>query len=242
MLQESNATPGLMLSDINLLTQEECSKVCSVVYGLKEFWIQRHPLLPFYTLGAASYLDAASGGSDYYGKAKRYNPILRDHFAWLYKRLADTLAHQLGANLVYRDTFARPGFHIFLAHKAFEQPMASIHRDLQFQLLDWESSEEVNFANPISFTLTISLPKLGGGLNLWNIYHEDIDGLIQSEITQLVRSREKKFYPYEVGKLVLISGLQLHQISQGQKLLPGDARITLQGHGLLCQDTWQLYW
>lgn len=53
------------VSSFNLLTEEECSKVLSTVYELKEFWLKRNPDIPFYTLGAASYLDAVKEPQDY---------------------------------------------------------------------------------------------------------------------------------------------------------------------------------
>jgi hypothetical protein len=47
------------ISSLNWLAEEECSQVRSTVYELKELWLKRNPDIPFYTLGTASYLDAA---------------------------------------------------------------------------------------------------------------------------------------------------------------------------------------
>ncbi len=236
-----------MITDIDLLTEEECLEVRSVVHDLKEFWIPNHPSLPSYTLGAAVYRDAAGPQPDYYDKAKRYNPILRDRFGWLYERLADTLALKLEASVCYKETFALPGFNIFLSHKEFEQPISPIHCDLPEELLH-KAIDGINFSHPISFTypmaltLAIALPNHGGGLYKWDLGGEEVVGLPKLEVNQLIRSRKKSFHAYTVGRLVWHSGHIVHQIAPGKNLQPDDERITLQGHGLFCQGTWQLYW
>jgi hypothetical protein len=231
-----------MIADINLLTEEESLDVRAVVYELKEFWIQRDSSLPFYTLGAACAYDDTNNKQSYYTKAKRYNSILGTRVNWLYKRLADTLALKLEASVSYRETLALPGFHIFLSHKDYEQPNAAIHSDLHYQLFDWESTAEEKFKNTISFTLAIALPKYGGGLNIWDLSIEEMVDLPPAEINQLIKSRKKSFYPYKVGSIALHSGHIVHQIAPGKNLQPDDERITLQGHGVLCQGNWQLYW
>ena len=230
------------VSSLNLLTEEECSKIRSTVYELKEFWLKRNPDIPFYTLGAASYLDAAIEPQDYYSKALLYNPILYDRLGWLYDRLADRLAQLLKARTSYHQNYALPGFHVYLACKLFEQPIASIHCDSQYKLINWESGDRTDFNNPISFTLAISLPKFGGGLNTWNLHHHDIANISRSEFVQLVKSRTKTYYPYQIGELILHSGHTVHQIAPAKNIQPDDERITLQGHALFSQGSWQIYW
>lgn len=229
-------------TQLNLLTQEECQKVRSIIYELKEYWLKRDPYLPFYTLGSASYIDAAKDKQDYYKKAERYNSILRERLGWLYERLADTLAQFLKAQTSYQHTLALPGFHVYLACKLFEYPIASIHCDLQYKLVNWESLDKTDFTEPISFTLAISLPKFGGGLNTWDLHHQEIIGIPQSELEQLAKSRIKSFYPYQVGQLTLHSGHTFHQAAPAKNIQPEDERITLQGHSIFSQGSWQLYW
>jgi hypothetical protein len=230
-----------MISKIKLLTKTECTEIVSEVHNLKEFWIHRHPVLPFYTLGRASYIDACEDKCKYYDEAKFNNTILQNNFQWLYSKLLDCLIKELNSSVCYAANAALPGFHIFLAHRQFEQPMASIHRDLQYKLLDWPF-EHSDTCPSISFTLAIEIPENGGGLNIWDLHHEEIDHLSQIEVSKLILSREKKFYEYEVGSFILHSGHQVHQIAPGRNLQPTDQRITLQGHGLMSQGTWYFYW
>ncbi len=229
-------------ADLPVLTELECQEIRSAIYALKADWLRRNPYLPFYTLGAASYIDAAQNVQTYSELAQRYNPILRDRFQWLYEKVALLLSEWLQAPVEYPSQLALPGFHIYLSCKAFEQPIASIHCDSQYQLLPWPDPQSADFTRPLSFTLAIALPKFGGGLNLWDLSYQDIVGLNQAEFQQLVRTQPQEYYPYQQGHLVLHSGHQLHQAAPAQNIQPDDERITLQGHSFFSQGKWQLYW
>jgi hypothetical protein len=234
---------SLTINDVELLTVAECLAVRSVVGNLRDFWTQRHPLLPFYTLGIASYLDASQNNrEDYYNKSREYNLLLQKHFGWLYDRLANALSKQLDGSVSYAENLALPGFHIFQAHQEFEQPIAAIHTDVNHQLFTWQSNEEIDFDRSLSFTLAIALPEFGGGLNLWDLSHQEIIERPPTEVKGLIESRTKSFHPYKLGRMVLHSGNIVHQIAPGKNLQAKDERITLQGHSLYCQGSWQLYW
>ncbi len=230
-----------IIKEIDLLTEEECSQVRSIVHELKEFWIQRHPQLPFYTLGLASPYDVPQDKRGYYNKVKYYNSILLKHFGWLYKRLSNTLAIKLGNLALFPENLALPGFHIFLGHKAFEQPLGDVHCDKSY-MFHWQPSEKVDWNNPISFTQAISLPKSGGGMYMWDLEYAEVKGLNHLEIEEISKLRNKTFHPYKVGKLFLHSGHRVHQIAPVKKLQSEDERITLQGHGVLYNNAWQLHW
>ncbi|HAJ63713.1 MAG TPA: hypothetical protein DCP31_34495, partial [Cyanobacteria bacterium UBA8543] len=65
------------VTTLELLTQQECQEVSAVVEDLKDLWIQRHPIAPFYTLGASNYFDITYNPQlPYYRMVKEYNPIL----------------------------------------------------------------------------------------------------------------------------------------------------------------------
>lgn len=230
-----------MISEIELLTNAETTEVYQTVHELKQKWIQRHPLLPFYTLGLASYIDVPQDKQGYYQQAKLYNSILRDRLGWLYDRLAEILTEYLQAPITYPENLALPGFHIFLSHPAFTHPVGSIHFDKSY-MFHWQPSPEVDFNNPISFTLTINLPEHGGGLNVWDVQYEEAKQLDNLELEKLANQRHKTFHPYKVGNLVLHSGYAVHQIAPATNLQPKDERITLQGHGIKYQNCWQIHW
>lgn len=230
------------IQELTVLTEAECQAVRATVYDLQSAWLRRNPMVPFFTLGAASYLDAASHPENYYATAKHSNPVLQEQFSWLYERVALVLSQQLQAPVNYQHAFALPGFHVYLSSKVFEQPIASIHCDLQYQLLDWRFASNPDLTQPLSFTLAISLPRHGGGLNVWDLHYHDIIDVNRETMLQRVRSQPQQFHPYQVGTLILHSGHTIHQAAPARDVQPDDDRITLQGHCLFSQGQWHLYW
>ena len=215
------------------------------MFELRNFWIQRQPHIPFYTLAAASYIDAVGSGSKeaYCRKAEAYNPILQDRFGWLHNLVSEALAKHLEAPVQNDSRYALPGFHIFLSHEYFRRSStASVHFDLQYQLLEWGTAEEVDFTKPLSFTLAISLPPNGAGLYLWDITRQEALGISQAEMDRLIMDRKKTFVPYKPGSLVLHSGHSIHQIAPMFDQDPDTERVTLQGHAIFCRGEWRVYW
>ncbi|MGI8745777.1 MAG: hypothetical protein ACR2NN_25015 [Bryobacteraceae bacterium] len=229
------------IQDLEILSEQECSELRDLLFRLRTSWLKRNPALPFFTLGAASYLDAVSGREGYCDKALRFNPILRENMDWLYRRVQGALEPVLGSPVRYAENLALPGFHIYLSSKVFEKPIASIHCDSQYNLHEW-NYPDADLTQPISFTLSIALPKNGGGLNVWDVNYQDIAGLTPPEIAGLMSSRKPVYHSYRVGHLVLHSGHVVHQAAPGVDVQPEDERITLQGHGLYANGAWQLYW
>lgn len=159
-----------MLSEHDYLSEEECKTACTIVRSLRNHWVNRAAsVLPFFTLGAASYLDAdAADQTPYLQAAGRDNLILKANFPLIYEKLTETLSGILKVPVTYDSKFALPSFHIFLAAKCFENPIASVHFDLQYEKLKWDY-KQIDFEHPISFTCPIVLPHSEGGLNYWDI-------------------------------------------------------------------------
>lgn len=231
-----------MFKELDFLTEDECSKTKEIVHFLKKNWTNRAGgFLPFYTLGAASYLDIQKDDQYYLQKAQEYNPLLKSHFPLMYERLLEVISNEIGKPVQFDEKLGMPGFHIFLANKAFEKPLASTHFDLQFEKIKWDY-DEVDFDHPISFTAAISLPQVGGGMFYWDIYYNEVKGLSHSALEDLKAKKEKRYLPYQIGKLVFHDGLILHQIAPVEKVDPSDERISLQGHGIVCDGVMHLYW
>lgn len=214
--------------------------MCQAVYSPKPQWTQRHPTEPYFTLGAASYLDAVQTPEKYYREAARLNPYLWETFAWIYEKLAAHFLQELATAVEYDPQLALPGFHVYLASKTFEKPIASIHYDLQHELVGFASPGE-EIAGILSFTLVTALPLHGGGLNWWELPRHQVSTLSREEKYSYLQN-QKQFFPYQLGHLYTHSGKILHQAAPGVNLQPGDQRITLQGHAFLRRNTWVLYW
>lgn len=232
-----------MITNVPCITEKESQQIKSVIYDLKKFW-SRNLSNNFYTLGAASYIDASpedKAKQFYYGKAKLINPILKERFSWLYKRVSEILTKELGKSTAYRETLALPGFHIFPMSKKSSLSGGGMHLDLQYNLLRWEPSTGIDFEHPISFTLAITLPEFGGGLTVSNLPFEELANLSPEERTKALYNNTR-FHAYKVGYITIHQGLFWHGIAPMRNEQLNNDRITLQGHGLLYQDTWQLYW
>jgi len=230
-----------MIQEVALLSPDECLKIAKSVRALQSSWISRQRMLPFYTLGAASYLDAvATATQNYYTLAKETNPVLMKQFPWMYQRISGCLSESLEGYVKYVERFALPGFHILQGHEIFRQEFASLHFDLQYQLLLWEMTIEDYI--PISFTLPIVLPHAGAGLWHWDVLEEELAGKSSSEKDKIIASRSKSLYTYKTGIMLVHSGHKLHQIAPIPEFAADEERVTLQGHGLLVDGTWHIYW
>lgn len=232
-----------MINEIEFLTAAECLEIQRAVHLLRKKWIPRQGgFIPIFTLGSASYLDADRTNDEEYRKlGLKNNEFLRENFQLLYDRLQTILSQKYKLPVVYEENLAVPGFHIFQSHKLLEQPIAASHFDLQFQKIQWPYSN-IDLANPVSFTAAIALPTEGGGLNYWDIFYKDHSKATKNELSELAAKSEKHYYPYKLGQLMVHDGLFLHQIAPGKNLQPNDERVTLQGHGLICDGALHLYW
>lgn len=227
---------------LDVLDASQCERALTAIDALRPHWTRRNPALPFFTLGAASYIDAAASPEGYREAAARVNPLLREHFGWLLERAGEALGRALGGPVEWHPAAALPGFHIYLAHPMFAQPIASIHCDSQYELVDWSACGEPDFAAAASFTLALALPRHGGGLNVWELRRDDIRGLDNAGIAARVRAAPRHYHAYAAGTMALHSGNVMHQAAPGRDIAPDDRRITLQGHCLFAGGRWYAYW
>jgi hypothetical protein len=238
-----------MLTQIPVLDLGECERASDDVRDLRWQWIPRAPRpASFFTLGLASYQDL-SGPTEhvptrnYYREAPLFNTLILDRFGWLLGRVKSALESFFNTTTRFDSRLALPGFHIFDYLAIPTTDVASIHFDLQYQLIDWtDYAPQPDFANPISFTLPIKLPKGGGGINEWDLTYQEMSRAIHRDLARFVGCTPKTFYPYSLGMLAIHSGHHLHQIAGVADVQPGDQRITLQGHGLRMGAETVLYW
>jgi len=227
---------------VPLLDQAECDRTRGLVHALRAHWTPRAPV-PFFTLGAATYMDICGGDRHpYVVRARALNPVLTKHFGWLHARVTGALAALLDQPVAMAPKLALPGFHVLLAHPAFLQPVASVHLDLQYRQHDWWHLGPPDFDHPISFTLPVSLPAAGGGLRVWQQGLGEARRLDSAEMQALLNRQVPEYVPYAAGSLVIHDGHLVHQIAPAASLTVDDERITLQGHALRCGGRWYAYW
>ncbi|MHB2016062.1 MAG: hypothetical protein ACYCW6_03860 [Candidatus Xenobia bacterium] len=244
MLAAQATSKDTVFHETRMLSAEEGRDVRDAVEALRGGWHRRFPTGEFYTLGMSSYLDAFTPEAQlaYRDGSRIANPILWRRLGWLYRRIQNRLSAILSAPVLYRPDCALPGFHIFHAHPDMEIYPCSIHIDLQYTNLSWQEFEKADFNRTISFTLSVTLPREGAGLNVWEEHHRDqMQCTNRTEFMQKVSAGPPTFHVYTEGSMVVHSGHLVHQMTLGNIAQEGE-RVTLQGHGVWCDGAWQLYW
>lgn len=227
----------------NIFDSNECLKACNSVERLKEHWINRGGYFeyPFFSLGPASYMDAKEDIKRYYDWAKKYKPLLMAEFNWIYDKVKSYLENKLGKECEYHSKQALPSFHIFLGDELFEIPLASRHVDLQYRDLDWEGLQ-FEPKDCVTFTSYFQLPTNGGGIYVWDDCYQDLIDLDPLAREAKLSEAKSEYYKFNAGDIVLHSGHRYHQIAAMQEPEERDRRISMQGHAILCDDKYYLYW
>ena len=180
---------------------------------LSDYWIQRSPA-PFYTLGRNAYMDGKT--EEYFHDAKILNPKLVKHFHELYVAVELYLTHHIGENVYLNHDFAYPSFHIFESDPAFLDYPSNWHKDFPHETLGLKND------TAYSFTVVIEVPSSGAGLEY--------------------RDGEEKYLEYNVGDIIIHRGDFLHNIARLKEYVPGEHRITLQGHVIRHDGRLIMYW
>ena len=121
-----------------LLDADEVATVHAEVHAARPRWTRRDPVHPFFTLGAASYLDARKGQFAHYQElARAATPSCGRPSAGFTNACARPCRTVVGSGGALRRAPRPPGFHVHLRDPELVIPPASIHFDQQFELVDW---------------------------------------------------------------------------------------------------------
>lgn len=231
-----------MIESAEMFTADECAQIALTVEALRPFWEKTTPFGRTYVLGAASYVHAnGPAGPAYHDRRRRLAPVMHDHLAWMYERVLRTLEGVLGGPARIADGLAPPGFHLYIWDPTMHLLRPSVHLDLQWKSHDFARYGAPDLARPVSFTTAIRAPATGAGMNAWNIDVSDPRARRDGAGRRLFESFSPRYVRYQLGALTTHSGLFFHQIAPIE-LVPGEWRLTLQGHAIRCDDTWQVYW
>lgn len=242
-MSTTELAPG-MVADAALLTADEARGVVAAIDAERDHWTPRHESYPVFTLGAASYLDGPRlGFAAYQAEARRLNGLLAARFGWLHERLRLRVSELVGSEAQYDDRVALPGFHVYLSDPSQQQPVASMHYDMQYDQIDWTGWGTPDRTEQLSLTVTVALPASGGGLLVWNINRLAIERMDADERrAHMAANRDALYHPYTVGHLAVHTGHQLHQIAPTKDVQVTDRRITMQSHALPVDGRWLIYW
>jgi hypothetical protein len=248
-----------IVGDVLIFNEEESSQIARSVIDSPDLWIRRGPVFSkdfhfFFSRGVASSTDALGSLDKYLSLAIESNAALLDMFSWIYPRIESALSSQIGECKVEKG-LAHPGFHIFhypetLPEKVFKSLSSNkadsfssvIHYDRQHMLLLewWDRYRTYEIENTMSFTIPVLIPSQGTGLN---IFKEDKDICLENiKLLDVKESYNKHTVSYSAGTCIYHIGKILHQANVTiHNMLPGDMRITVQGHGVKCDGIWRLY-
>jgi hypothetical protein len=251
-----------------MLSPDDCASVVSRIDLLRSDWLNLSTYSvedgkvgypPLWNLGASSYRDGWRGEKFYHKIKNRENKILIENFSDLYDIFVKKLSENIGPSEI-ETTLAYPGFHIFgeknhvdkiVNIKISKEFVEFIHKDKLYDLHYNHLSriyKNVYRSQIISVTLSIKLPTIGSGLCVWEPelkQYSTTEGFAQ-EIIKLGLYEDfhlgmPEIIPYIEGSAFCFSGESFHQIAPTPTIYPGDRRITLQAHGIMCDGKWRLF-
>lgn len=182
---------------------------------LKPYWELRSSDIPFYTLGKNAYIE---GKTPAYKEAMdTYNEILINNFSDLYIVIIKKLEELMGEPVKLATDLAFPGFHIFESDERMKGLAGNWHTDYPHNTLGLEGTDH----NTV--TIAIKLPESGAGLD-W------VDG------------QNWSYLQYNQKDMIWHNGKNLHRIAGPKEIVPGEYRITMQGHIIKRKNGLELYW
>ena len=227
-----------MINRIPIFNINQCDDISRRLFLLKNLWIERYrsQIIRFSTLGFASYLDQKTNEWDVIAR----NDIITENFSDVLDQVKSALLPILGS-FEFEKTTPIPGFHIFeTLENGVDTRETRIHIDIPYLKYNFGSRyTDIDYQNTINFTLCIELPSNGGGINMWNHIEDPIH--FQSNYDNIVKDlKNPEYFAYNRGELSYFFGYPIHQIAK-KPTIEGDRRITLQGHGIKCDNKWIIY-
>jgi hypothetical protein len=229
----------LPLSQHDVLDPDDCALICDRVIALRNRWTERSSG-SFYTLGAASYLDATDQHDTYIAAAHVTNSLLQENFDTALEQTREFFEEFFGEPVFYDLRYALPGFHIFVlkgGDRSNDNVALRAHFDMQ-----WMHAIPGHVPRgTLSFTLPIEQPSGGACMAVWPAHYKDALRLGFAARDYAARHPWQRV-TYERGRIVIHDGYILHAIGPAADPAPRGYRITLQGHGVRMPTGWMLYW
>ncbi len=243
---------GEIMENVNIMVEEDCFRTVNSVMDVVGYPTYLYP-------GNVANDDIYNKESDYYHERNKHNNILLDNVSFIYKIIINKLNYITGKECeyptykkgMYKNTkyishyiYPLPGFHIFKGGSWLGSgwDVASLHVDLQFNKLNFESNTLYKFDmdDVFSFTIPIHIPN-NSGLYIYDKKQEDINSMMP--LPYSLRNEQKYKINYDVGKMYIHDGLHYHMISSFISDVDNN-RITIQGHGIYCKTTnsYWIYW
>lgn len=231
---------------VPVLSYAQCEAVVEALMTRSQHWTGRQALEDqvhlFHTLGAATYLDPPSR---YGARAQQANPVLQAGFSELYDCVVTAIADTTGYPATLSERLGLPGFHIFRGDPRVPPGLmygGTVHMDKPHERHAFPET----IRETLSLTLPLRIPASGAGMYFWpevpntilsgpKAPHDMSDG------QRAWFDAHKQYVGYTPGDMVLHDGLTVHQLANPGPTRADEWRISLQGHGVLCNGTWELF-
>ncbi len=169
---------------------------------------------------------------DYYTqRAQADNRLLYRRFRLAHDRVAGFFEHRYGEPVAYAEELAVPGFHVFDFADAADYGPGGWHVDALHAQTPLLADRSADISGVVNFTVPFAVPTGGTGMDL----QDDLPGSAQ-------RGGAAGFASYRPGLMVFTEADYWHRIGSSRTVLPGERRVTLQGHGVRLRGRWILFW
>lgn len=212
------------VKSLPVLSEGQCAEIANTVRKIEHLWVSRRGGL-FYTVGASTYNDLPE---DYPQMAYLTNMELTRYFGGVIQFIADLFEEERQQKVVFLPGCGLMGFHVFKDNCNGVE--GHIHVDEPYKRIAWP----LPVVDAFTFTLPVELPS-EAGIN----FYPTIDEAWFSKYDageDIPPPEAPKYLKYEVGTLYVHSGHTPHQIANPCDMEPHEARITLQGHGVVLED------
>jgi hypothetical protein len=258
------------IKKISVLSPKASQQAVEKILSLEKHWVCPNNDY-FFTVGAFSAREFFDKNGvvapdrrdvyDFYHNIRTsINPVLSENFKDMYESIRVGLETALGKKVLYAaDYIGLPGFQILgpspqqklmpqevVDHLATLDGWSNFHVDTPYlpHTSFWQRFQTADLNNALTFTLSLQLPQSGSGLDVWKnpgdtAAGNQFNGTPSTDAQKVITDYE--FVPYQTGHLTYFTGHVIHRVAGRHHLLCDDRRITVQGHGVKCDDTWYLY-
>lgn len=170
---------------------------------------------------------------DYYtASARKENRRLYRHFRFAHERVAGFFEDRYGLPVVYAETLAVPGFHVFTFDRPGEFAGGGWHVDGLYAQVPYLAARQREVEGVVNFTLPIEVPDGGSGMDLEDNRPDSYQPGGGPAVT----------VPYVPGSLMFTEFDHWHRIAGSRCFEPGQRRVTMQGHGVRFRGRLLLFW
>jgi hypothetical protein len=258
------------IKKISVLSPNASQQAVEKILSLEKHWVCPNNDY-FFTVGAFSAREFFDKNGvvapdrrdvyDFYHNIRTsINPVLSENFKDMYESIRAGLETALDTKVLYAsDDIGLPGFQILgpspqqklmpqevVDHLATLDGWSNFHVDTPYlpHTSFWQRFQTADLNNALTFTLSLQLPQSGSGLDVWKNPGDteagnQFNGTPSADAQKAITDYE--FVPYQTGHLTYFTGHVIHRVAGRHRLLCDDRRITVQGHGVKCDDTWYLY-